>query len=97
MAFHVTITTIQRLAHLKRGPCHSLSLVRHHGSVLQIHPGRCKGSGAPFTPTGLLPPLCPLISILVFPRGDLLSPSVPYRTLNGVPPDISKVPGCAEW
>lgn len=39
MVSHVMITTIQRLVHLKRGPCYNLSSVRHRGSVLQIHQG----------------------------------------------------------
>lgn len=46
MVSHVMVTTIQRLTHVKRGPCHSLSPVRHHGSVLQIHGGgRGRDSG----------------------------------------------------
>lgn len=62
MVSHVTITTIQRLAHLKRGPCHSLSSVRHRGSVLQFHQGGCKRAVAFFTPTGHHPP-----PVLLFP------------------------------
>lgn len=39
MVSHATVTSIQRLTHVKRGPCQGLSSVRHHGSVLQIHHG----------------------------------------------------------
>lgn len=39
MVSHVMVISIQRLEHLKRGPCHNLSSVRHRVSVLQIHQG----------------------------------------------------------
>lgn len=59
---HVMITTIQRLGHLKRGPCHNLSSVRHHGSVLQIHQGGCRGDRALFLNSPPTPP-----PLLLFP------------------------------
>lgn len=71
MVSRVMITTIQRLAHLKRGPCHNLSSVRHRGSVLQIHQGGCGRDRALFRNS--LPP-SPLI--LVFPCGDSCHPEL---------------------
>lgn len=73
MVSHAMITTIQRLVHLKRGPRHNLSPVRHHGSGLQIHQGGCKGERALFHNT---PTFIPLIPILVFPCGNSCHPEL---------------------
>lgn len=93
MVSHGMITTIQRLAHLKKGPCHNLSSRRHRGSVLQIHQGGRGRYRALFRNTN------PLSSHSHFgiPLWRFLPPRARYRTINEVPPDISKVSGCAEW